>query len=371
MAKRYRVGVIGRTGKGNYGHGLDTIWLEFPDRVEVVAVADENETGRNAAQKRLKCPAAYADFRVMLGKEKLDIVAVADRHLDQHKDMVVASAQAGCHIFLEKPIARTLAEADEMVAACERNQVRCAMAHQTRFTPRANRIRELLETGRIGDLVEMRGRGKEDQRGGGEDLMVLGTHVFDLMRFFAGDPQWCMARVEQDTEPAGPSAIRPGGEGMGLVQGNRLVAMYGFPRGVVGHFGSHKANHGAGARFGLQLFGTKGAIFVGTGGLPPAYLIEDPSWGFKGQSKWQPITSAGLGGKETQTDTSLNAGNKFIVNDLLDAIEKGREPVGSLKDGRWALEMILAVYASHRAGAQVRLPLTQRAHPLLTANARP
>ncbi len=103
--------------------------------------------------------------------------------------------------------------------------------------------------------------------------------------------------------------------------------------GVVGHFGSLKARDGAGARFGLQLFGTKGAIFVGTGGLPTAYLIEDPSWGFKGQSKWQPITSAGLGGKETQTDTSLNAGNKFIVNDLLDSIEKGREPVGSLKDG--------------------------------------
>ncbi len=77
MAKRYRVGVIGRTGKGNYGHGLDTIWLEYPDRVEVVAVADENETGRNAAQKRLKCRRPTPISGLCSARKKLDIVAVA------------------------------------------------------------------------------------------------------------------------------------------------------------------------------------------------------------------------------------------------------------------------------------------------------
>src|SRR5689334_608359 len=116
MAKRYRVAVIGRTGKGGYGHGLDTVWLQL-DNVDIVAVADENEKGRAEAAKRLKAANAYADYRTMLGKERPQIVSVGDRFLDLHRDMVVACAEAGASVFLEKPMARTLVEADEMVAA--------------------------------------------------------------------------------------------------------------------------------------------------------------------------------------------------------------------------------------------------------------
>src|SRR5690349_23190329 len=89
MAKSYRVAVIGRTGKGNYGHGLDVVWKQL-DNVEVVAVADEDEKGRAAAATRLGARTAYADYKVMLEKERPQIVSVADRHLDLHKDMVLA-----------------------------------------------------------------------------------------------------------------------------------------------------------------------------------------------------------------------------------------------------------------------------------------
>src|SRR5262249_16453484 len=135
MPKTYRVAVIGRTGKGNYGHGLDVVWLG-QDNVEIVAVADEDEKGRAAAAERLKIKTTYADYRQMLDKEKPHIVSVADRFLDGHRDMVVACAQAGAGIFLEKPFCRTLAEADEMVTACERHHVKLAIAHQTRHSPR-------------------------------------------------------------------------------------------------------------------------------------------------------------------------------------------------------------------------------------------
>src|SRR5439155_11487167 len=138
---------------------------------------------------------AYADYRQMLEKEKPQIVSVADRHLDLHRDMVVACARAGASIFLEKPMARTLAEADEMVTACEMHHVKLAIAHQTRYSPRLKRVRDLIDDGKLGDLLELRGRGKEDSRGGGQDLMVLGTHVFDLTRLLAGDARWCLARV--------------------------------------------------------------------------------------------------------------------------------------------------------------------------------
>src|SRR4051812_21464424 len=116
--KKYRVAVIGRTGRGAYGHGLDVVWKEI-DNAEVVAVADPDAKGLAAAAKRLRAANAYPDYREMLEKEKPQIVSVADRYLDLHRDMVVACARAGASVFLEKPMARTLAEADEMIHACE------------------------------------------------------------------------------------------------------------------------------------------------------------------------------------------------------------------------------------------------------------
>jgi predicted dehydrogenase len=362
--KTYRVAVIGRTGKGNYGHGLDTVWLDVPG-VEIVAVADENEAGRAAAAKRLKAPKAYADYREMLDKEKPQVVSVADRWLDAHAEMVTACARAGASVFLEKPLCRTLAEADAMIEACERHHVKGAIAHQTRYSPRLKVIKDLIAEGRIGDVLEVRGRGKEDKRGGGEDLMVLGTHILDLTRLLVGDARWCFARVWQDGKLAKAGEARQGGEMMGPILGDRIHTNYGFDGGVVASFGTHKARFGAGSRFGLTVYGSKGAIALGTGSLPAAALLEDPAWGVSGKARWQEITSAGVGKPEPLPGGgSAGLGNRLIVQDLLKAIEEDRQPLGSLYDGRASLEMILAVYESHRLDRPVELPLKNRRHPL-------
>ncbi|MGQ9732081.1 MAG: Gfo/Idh/MocA family protein [Candidatus Zipacnadales bacterium] len=365
MAPPYRVAVIGRTGRGDYGHDVDTVWLDLPD-VVVVAVADEDPEGRARAQVRLKAREAYDDYRVMLRYEKPDLVSIAPRWLDGHCEMLLACAEAGVKgVLIEKPLCRTLEEADEMIAACERTGMKAAICHQTRYSPRLTVVKQLLESGRIGTLLELRARGKEDQRGGGEDLMVLGTHLMDLMRFLAGDPQWCFARVTEGDVPVTRQHVREGAEGIGPLAGDTITAMYGFGGPTVGYFASHRAQHGATARFGLHIYGTRGQIAVRTGSLPPAFLLEDPSWS-PGQSGelWKPITSAGVGVPEPLTDTSLRWGNRLIARDLIDCIVQDREPLGSLRDGRAALEMILAVYESHRVNALVKLPLENRTHPL-------
>lgn len=370
MPPTYRVAVIGHTGRGDYGHGLDTVWQQL-ENVQIVAVADANAKGLAAAQQRLKVKNGYADYRQMLQKERPQIVSVATRHLDQHRDMVVACAEVRASIFLEKPMCRTLAESDEMVAACERHHVKLAIAHQTRYSPRVERARELIAGGLIGDLLEMRGRGKEDSRVGGQDLMVLGTHIMDLMRFFAGDPRWCYARAgvvdKEGVRLASKAEVREGGEGMGPIAGDHITAMYGFDKGVVGHFASTRCTRGKGEpdRFGLTIYGTRGIVQLTTGGLPPVYCLNDPSW-FPGRGKgvWQPITSAGVGKPETHKDGGLGQGNVWIARDLIEAIEKDRQPRGSMYDGRAALEMILAVYESHRQRTAVELPLKNRRHPL-------
>jgi predicted dehydrogenase len=363
---KYRVAVIGRTGKGNYGHALDTVWLRC-DRAEVVAVADEDAAGRANAAKTLGAKAAYADYREMLTKEKPQIVSVADRWPDCHRDMVVACAGHGANVFLEKPAAQTLQQADEMVAACERHHVKVAVAHQTAYSPRVKVIKELIRDGRLGDVLELRGHGKEDKRGGGEDLMVLGSHTFDLMRHLAGDARWCFARVQQNGRKAVAGEARQGGEQVGPVLGDHITAAYGFDGLAVGRFTTHVAKAGANTRYWLEVRGTKGTIHLGYGILPVAFLCEDPG-GMFGRSKaaWQPITSAGVGKPEPLDAKALDNGNIVIVNDLIDAIEQDRPPLDSLHDGRAALEMILAVYESHRLDKPVDLPLKNRRHPLST-----
>jgi predicted dehydrogenase len=362
MARKYRVAVIGRTGKGNYGHGLDVVWKAV-ENVEIVAVADENEAGRAAAVKRLGARVAYADYRRLLEQERPQIVSVADRWLDTHRDMVVACARAGASVFLEKPMCRTLAEADEMVAACERHHVKLAIAHQTRYSPRLARVREMIAAGVLGDVMELRGRGNEDSRGGGQDLMVLGTHIMDLMRFVAGEARWCFARVWQGGKPVSRTDVRAGGEAMGPVAGDRLTAVYGFDNGITGHFDSHRARDGG--RFGLGIYGSKGVIQLTTGSLPAVYFLADPSW-FPGRSKaaWKEVTSAGVGRPEPLKDGGLGQANVWIARDLIAAIEKDRQPLGSMYGGRAALEMIMAVYESHRLGTPVEIPLKNRRHPL-------
>src|SRR5262249_59181900 len=155
MAKKYRVAVIGRTGKGDYGHGIDTVWLGL-DNVELVAVADEDEAGRAKAAQRLKVAKAYADYRQMLRKERPHMVSICPRWLDAHRELVIACAEHGASIFLEKPLCRTLDEADDMVAACERHHVKVAIAHQTRYSPRLAHVKRLLAEGRLGRLLELR-----------------------------------------------------------------------------------------------------------------------------------------------------------------------------------------------------------------------
>ena len=131
---KYKVAVIGRTGRGNYGHWLDVVWNDI-EQAEVVAVADPDPQGRAAAAKRLKAPKSYADYRRMLEKERPQIVSVAPRWLDCHYDMVLACAEFGCHVFLEKPMCQNLGQADAMIAALEKRNLKLAIAHQTRYSP--------------------------------------------------------------------------------------------------------------------------------------------------------------------------------------------------------------------------------------------
>jgi len=362
MAADYRIGVIGHTGQGNYGHGIDTVWLEIPD-CEIVAVADADEKGRAEAAERLEVEQTFADYREMLDKAKPNIVAVCPRWPNQHLEMVLAAVERGMHIYMEKPFCRTLEEADQIVTACEKHKVKLAIAHQTRYSPKLGVIRDLIEDGKIGRVLEIRGRGKEDARGGGEDLWVLGSHVMNLMNHFAGDPRWCFAQVEENGKPITKQDVKEGNEGIGPLAGDMVRAMYGFDDGITGYFNS--VRNTAGGRFGIQIFGSKGIIEVLTGSLPAAHLLDDPNWspGRSGK-QWLNISSAGLDEPEPYKDTGLHGGNLLAVFDLLESIKEDRQPECNCYEARMTVEMIAGVFESHRQQKPVEIPLKTRVNPL-------
>jgi predicted dehydrogenase len=363
---KHRVAIIGHTGRGNYGHGIDTVWLQFKDRCEIVGVTDLDEKGRAEAVKRLQAPKAFADYRQMLDETKPTIVAICPRWLDQHRDMVVAAAERGIHIYMEKPFCRSLTEADEMVAACQKRDVKLAIAHQTRYSPKLQAIREIIDSGQLGTVLELRGRGKEDRRGGGEDLWVLGSHVLNLINYFGGHPTWCFASVEQNGKPVTKADVKEGNEGIGPLAGDRVSAMYGMDSGIPAYWASKQATGSGGeSRFGLQIYGSKGIIDMITGHLPSVQFLADPVWS-PGRSKatWQPVSSAGIGKPEPLKEGGLGAGNVLAVQDLLSAIENDRDPECDMYEARTTIEMISAVFESHRLNAPVTFPLKTRVNPL-------
>jgi predicted dehydrogenase len=363
---KYRVAVIGHTGRGDYGHGLDKVWADVPG-TEMVAVADADPQGLTEAVKRLGGPKGFADYRKMLDEVKPDLVSIAPRFLDQHRDMVLAAAERGVRgIYLEKPLCRTLAEADQMIAACEKQKVKLAIAFQTRYSPKLPVIKELIKSGKLGQVLEIRARGKEDPRGGGEDLWVLGTHVLNLMQHFGGDPLWCCGSVLHGGKPIRPEDVKPGNEGIGPLAGDEVHAMYRLAGGPTGYFDSVHNAGGRPPRFGIRIFGSAGVVELhDTGYLPNVQFLPDSSWspGRTGK-KWIALSSAGAGKPETMGENRLESGNAAAVKDLIEAIEKDRQPMASIYEARTSIEMIVAVFESQRLGRPAELPLTNRENPL-------
>jgi len=361
FAPPYRTAVIGWTGRGDYGHGLDVATLDQP-KLKLVAVADDDAEGRSRAAARLRVDKSYGDYREMLRAEKPEFVVVGPRWLDGHKEMILACAEHGVRgVFCEKPMAPDLAACDAIVDACDRTHMKLAMAFQTRYSPRYERIKQMIAEGAIGEVLELRARGKEDRRGGGEDLMVLGVHVLDLCQDLLGEPSWCFARVSEQGKPVGPGDVRDGAEGIGPLAGDRIDAMYGF-RGspAVAHFATSRPKE-PGKRFGLTICGSKGCIWMGTGWKPPAYILEDASWTAVAPSAWTPITAP----SEPAGPNEAGPANRAIVADLIHAVETDSQPRTDARAGRTAIEMVLACYASHAKGGIVAMPLADRdAHPL-------
>jgi predicted dehydrogenase len=361
-----RVGILGHTGRGNFGHGLDTAWLGLPTTA-VVAVADPDPKGLAAAQTRLGPVRAFADPHTLLDTVRPELVSVCPRHVDQHHAWIIAAIRAGVRgIYVEKPFVRTPAEADEIVGLCREKGVALAVAHRNRYHPVLPLAKKILEDGSLGQLLEFRARGKEDHRGGILDLWVLGSHLLNLACFLSGPPLACTATVFQAGQPAG-SDFREGDEGIGPLVGDEIHARYEMPGGVPLFFDSRKDAGGKDSAFGLQAICTRGILDFRIDVEPLVHVLRgNPLKPHPEARSWVPVSSAGIGIPEPGKDMARwISSHQAALEDLLESVRTGRQPLCGPVDGRWTVEMIHGALASHRAGgSRVLFPLSHRGHAL-------
>ena len=354
--EKYRAAAIGRTGRGGYGHGLHLAYKEL-ENVEFVAVADEEEEGRTKAQEETGAPRAYVGYQEMLAREKPDIVSVCPRWTDCHLEMVLACLEAGAHVYCEKPMTWNLEEGDQIVSMAEIAGRKVAVAHQGVYLPRIQGVKRILEEGCIGQVQTIYAHGKQDRRGGGEDMIVLGTHLFNMMRFFVGEVAWMSAHVTVEGRALEQGDIREPGEPVGPVAGDCVDSYFAFASGVAGFFDSRKDQAGSSRRYGMEIVGSEGIISLRGGSGSELMIYPYPVFlPAERQQGWLPLDEV--------PDQPLGVGNRRAIVDLIEAIEEEREPLSSARDAVAALEMILGAYESQITGARVKLPM-QRRHPLI------
>ncbi len=360
------VAVIGHTGRGDYGHELDTLWLDLPGS-KVVAVADSVVAGREKAAARLGGVRAYADYRKMLEEIQPTIISIAPRHVDQRLEMVTAAIDAGVKgIYIEKPFAPTPAAADEILRRAREAGVRIAVAHRMRSHPVLPVLKRALADGLIGQILEIRGRGKEDHRGGMLDTWVLGSHVFNIMTYFAGPAVSCSANILDGDRPVTPADIVSGPEGVGPIAGDRVHARFFTESGLVAYFDSIRGAGTPEAGFGLQIIGNEGMIDLRIDREPFAHFRRGNPFDVGVATPWVPFTTGGPDVAEPVEHLGRKVmSHRLLAGDLLAAVREGRAPLCDAAEGARTVDMISAIMASHRAGGEtVSLPLAGRGHPL-------
>jgi predicted dehydrogenase len=324
----------------------------------LVGLADPDPAGRTAMAARIGAPRSYADYRELLDRERPELVSIAPRHADRHHEIGLACLRAGAHCYFEKPFTRTPAEADDLLREAGARGLRIGVAHTMRLMPVIRRLRREVETGALGELRELRAYGKQDARAGGEDMMVLGTHLFDLLRLFCGDPGWVTAQVLTGGRDITPADRRTVKDNVGWVAGDQVFAQFGFGRGVHATFTSDAKLRETVGHWGIEFHGSRGVARLRCDLEPAVYLRETTGWLAAGrEDRWRvwPVPPEEAG---------LERAVRGPADDWLQAIREAREPGCSGRDGAWAVEMVAGVYRAALGGRRTVFPLAERSHPL-------
>ena len=188
-----KVGIIGLGGIARQHFGA----IETLDNVEVVAVADLLEEKRKEAMEQYGVPRGYASHTELLEDDEVEAVAVVLGHQLHHR-LSVDALNAGKHVLVEKPMAISLQQCDEMVGAAEANDVKLMVGHTQHFYGTSRKAKEILDSGQLGPLITAvsymsknwsyaRRRPQYRSRYHGAGMWLTnGVHVVDRLMWYMG-----------------------------------------------------------------------------------------------------------------------------------------------------------------------------------------
>ncbi|THF83527.1 Gfo/Idh/MocA family oxidoreductase [Cohnella fermenti] len=323
----YRVAII---GAGNIaGSHLEAMRaMSSPDRLTPCAIADVNSARADALAGKYGIR-SYIDYKEMLAKEKPDIAIVTLPHY-LHREASLFAAEQGCHILLEKPMALNTKECDEIIAAVRRNRVRMMVGHTHHYTAENREAKSWIASGRLGKLVMMNDRRHlpydtparpgwffEKAKAGGGILTNLGSHSIDKLQWLTDS----------------------------RVTGIKARVDYSLRRGDV---------EGGGTAF-LDLSSGVPAT-ISQSGYPGA-IVDETELLFTGGSL---LLRSGIGlwagdGREYREVPVPPQAPPFVLQfeDLLGAIEEGREPESSMAYSRSVVAAVESLYRSSELGTEV------------------
>ncbi len=393
MRRHWKVALVKDTSKPMLGgHGLHVAFRGLPG-VETTALVDANADGLDLKLAQTGASRHYPDCATMFQHETPDIVVLCSRHPGDHGEQVRLAMAKGCHIYCEKPVSVFLTEADAMARLASEGGTKFAVAHPARNDLGFLTMKRLVEAGEIGTPLTVIGRGKCDHRGGGEDLIVLGTHILDLMVFFFGPPCSVRAEVLTDGQPA-TALQKELVEPVAPALGDEVFASFRFAGGVRGIFESRRGLFNprdplfdlekSPRHMGLSVIGTSGVLSLRFDdllsnrlpllisrrpGFPDAEACfeEVPLTETRSIPGAAPLEEKLCGQPDVPRPLWLLQAGRFAAWDLIRSVGENRQPVSDIHDARLVVEMIQGIYASHLAGRAVGFPLADREHPLAAA----
>lgn len=330
------------------GGGIHVRALQEVGEARLVAVVETDaDRGRQFAEK-WGADHYYSDLEQALDDRHVDVVHLCTPPF-MHREQAARCAQAGKHVLIEKPLARTVAEADAIIAACETGGVKLGAIFQHRFTPLPRKVKAALEGGRLGklylgDTYVKWYRSDEYYRGGGwratRDMEGGGTlinqtiHSIDLL-------QWLMGPVADVTGRTATVGHQIETEDVGL-------ALLGFQSGALGVIEGSTATY-PGFPERIEIHGENGSVILNEG-------KNQLEWHLRGEEPRIEGAAAEDGYARDPSAVSTE-GHAAQFRDFYAAVREDRRPAVDGVEGRKALEIIEAVYRSSELGRQVTLPI--------------
>lgn len=291
----------------------------------------------------------YTDYKELLAAEKPTLASIATES-GIHAKIALACIDAGVHVIIEKPMAMSMADADEIIRRSEEKGAKVSACHQNRFNVAVQELRGALEAGRFGKISHgsihvrwNRDRGYYDQapwRGtwaqDGGCLMNQCIHGVDLLRWMMGDE---VEEVYGATRQQFHDYLQCEDIGMAVVK---------FRNGALGTIEGTTNVYPKNLEETLYLFGESGTVKLGG-----TSTNNIDVWDFADEGE---ADGKNKGLREATSNVYGN-GHTSLFADMIEAIKQDRKPYVDAVAGRNALEMILAIYQSAATGKPVKLPL--------------